>query len=173
MAKKKKFKKFKKFDVVCPSCKGVFHETTELYDPKVTPRPNMCVLKEPYKSWMWEDFGQLGSSALGDMCCPGCGYPYILGCGRLLIRPQAPAEGRIEEKEEIEDIEPEPVESVEVPKKPVGVSLKNNEPEIDEPPPGQFMCPVCGESYDYRIALIAHMKTHNEAEFKDLASVRA
>ena len=76
-------------DVICPGCKGVFHETTGAYDPDKQPTPEMCQLKEPYRLWKWEDFGNLRTGAIGDMVCPQCGYQYAQPGGRLMVKGQA------------------------------------------------------------------------------------
>lgn len=78
----------KKLDVVCPQCRGVFHETTETYDPERVPNTSMCRLKEPYHSWGWEDFYSAPGEGSGNMECPGCGAPYVTVNMRLETRTQ-------------------------------------------------------------------------------------
>ena len=77
---KKQPVKAKPLDVICPACRGIFHETTEHYDPDRSPNTSMCRLKAPYKSWGWNDFhSPPPGEGSGNMECPGCGAALVVG----------------------------------------------------------------------------------------------
>lgn len=76
------------FDIICPSCRQVFHETTESYDPEKHPHPGMATLKQPYKGYMWQEFPKDPSAGVGCMECPGCGDMYVQPGGKLIVRAQ-------------------------------------------------------------------------------------
>ena len=76
------------YDVICPECGFVYHETTPKYDPGKNPNPTMCRLKDPYKSWGWDDFINDPGAGVGDMNCPGCDALYAAPGGKLIVRPQ-------------------------------------------------------------------------------------
>ena len=75
------------FDVVCPGCKGRFHETTDKYTEETTPNGSMFQLKDPWKSWRWSSFPEQSHVTLGALECPGCGASYLVQ-GRVIIIEQ-------------------------------------------------------------------------------------
>jgi len=76
------------FDVICPGCKGRFHETTDQYTEKITPDGSMFRLKEPYRtSWRWSSFPERSHVTLGALECPGCGASYLVN-GRVIVMDQ-------------------------------------------------------------------------------------
>jgi hypothetical protein len=95
------------FDVICRSCRGVYHETNERdgwiesgngekirnpfvskFDPKAIANASMFRLKEPFVSYGWTDFPKDPSLTGDSLECPECGAPYPDGAGRVLIRKQ-------------------------------------------------------------------------------------
>lgn len=75
--------------IQCPSCKRVFWETTETYDPDIRPNGSMVRLIEPYKSNHWPVFGDgvMVSSAAtlaAEMDCPAC-LAQLAPSGKLTI----------------------------------------------------------------------------------------
>ena len=73
------------FDVICPGCKGRFHETTDKFTEETTPNGSMFRLKEPYRtSWRWTSFPERSHVSLGALECPGCGASYLVK-GRVII----------------------------------------------------------------------------------------
>lgn len=76
------------YDIICPGCKGRFHETTEKYTEDTTPNGSMFRLKEPYRtSWRWTSFPEQSHVTLGALECPGCGASYLVH-GRVLTSAQ-------------------------------------------------------------------------------------
>jgi len=71
------------FDVICPGCKGRFHETTDKYTEEATPDGSMFRLKKPWRSWRWRSFPEQSYITLGALECPGCGASYLVR-GRVL-----------------------------------------------------------------------------------------
>jgi len=66
-------------DVKCPSCKKVYFETTDKYNPDVKANASMVILKDPWKKWKWAPFGDVPASMAYkasrkwfEMYCPGC-----------------------------------------------------------------------------------------------------
>lgn len=82
-------------DIVCPGCRGIFHETTETFDPEAYAEPHMAVLKQKYQEYQWGTFSK-HMSGYGCMECPSCGAMY------------APS-GRLETREQPQPVKPEKV----------------------------------------------------------------
>jgi hypothetical protein len=72
-------------DVVCPGCGQSHHETTDSYDLETNANPSMLTLKEPWKSWGWDDLGKDPSAGYGCLVCPDCGTA-LAPSGTLTIR---------------------------------------------------------------------------------------
>ena len=76
--------------VKCPSCKGVYHETTKLFDPNVPPNGAMVELLSPWEEWGWGKFGDArvgGAEVLrSEMLCPNCASP-LAPDGVLFVMP--------------------------------------------------------------------------------------
>lgn len=94
------------FDVVCRSCRGIFHETQDKdgwmdgpdgkkirnpfiskFDPKA-PNASMFRLKEQFVSWGWTDFSKDPSLSGDALECPSCGAPYADGTGKVVFQKQ-------------------------------------------------------------------------------------
>lgn len=60
-------------NVICPQCGQSFHSTTDKYDPDRFANPAMIQLKEPYRSWGWEELPKDPSAGYGILVCPDCG----------------------------------------------------------------------------------------------------
>lgn len=94
------------FDVVCRSCRGIFHETNDKdewmdgpegkkirnpfiskFNPKA-PNASMFRLKEQYVSWGWTDFPKDPSLTGDALECPACGAPYADGDGKVIVQKQ-------------------------------------------------------------------------------------
>ena len=85
------------FDVICPGCKGRFHETTNQYTEKAMPNGSMFRLKEPYRtSWKWTSFPERSHVFQGALECPNCGASYLVK-GRVITVGQK--NGSAEKKE--------------------------------------------------------------------------
>ena len=73
-------------DLICPGCKGRFYTTNIEYDEDKRPNPTMFSMKEPYRSWGWEQFPKDATAGTGCLECPQCGTPYLIQPDeRLLI----------------------------------------------------------------------------------------
>lgn len=62
--------------IICRDCGGMFHETTELFDPTKTTDGTMLRLTAPYDAYGWSTFTSDASVTLSDLCCPECEAPY-------------------------------------------------------------------------------------------------
>jgi hypothetical protein len=73
--------------VKCPNCGKIFWETTDKYDPNVSPNGSMVRLLEPWKSNNWPVFGDgvmiaSASTLAAEMDCPAC-LSQLAPSGRL------------------------------------------------------------------------------------------
>lgn len=81
--------------VKCNGCGKILHETTDKYDPNITPNGSMVRLIFPWKSWGWSAFDDEGeaisTTSAVMMSCPACSAPLVLG-GKLNIvaEPEKP-----------------------------------------------------------------------------------
>ena len=62
--------------VICHSCKGSYHRTTNKYDPKKALTGDMLEAKELCKMQRWWTFPETKNSTEGDIECPNCGTLY-------------------------------------------------------------------------------------------------
>jgi len=62
--------------IICRDCGGMYHETTELFDPTKITNGTMLKLTPPYDTYGWSTFLQDASVELADLCCPECEAPY-------------------------------------------------------------------------------------------------
>lgn len=74
-------------DVICPSCGGIYHETTEHFDPDFPAHGGMFRLKEKYRDWGWDSFPADAAIRFADLECPQCGGCYVDPGGRLVKDP--------------------------------------------------------------------------------------
>ena len=81
--------------VRCPSCRGIFHETTDKYDPSKPVNGAMLRLIEPYRTELnWYSFP--GNDSISYACCecPDCGSQYCSADGRLIdVIPKSEVDG--------------------------------------------------------------------------------
>ena len=94
-------------DVVCPSCHGIYHETTPLFDAAKTPNGAMFKAKPIVEERHWWSFSETPSAGPGDLECPQCGTLYVDGGARFrcelkgrLSRAEIPGAGIDESKNE-------------------------------------------------------------------------
>lgn len=80
MAKRTPFKG-EGFEVVCPQCRGRFHQTTDKFDNTVAVTGDMLTLKDKYgaKGFNWGTFPESSGMRAGDLECPQCGALYCQG----------------------------------------------------------------------------------------------
>jgi len=75
-------------DVICPGCKGRFHETNDHYRHNAKSHNGvMFKLKEKYgpKGFNWTSFPNNTGIKCGDLECPSCGAPYCAGGFRVTV----------------------------------------------------------------------------------------
>jgi len=60
-------------DVICPGCGGIYHETTEKFNPDTDVNPSMLKLKKKYRDWGWQDVPPDATCGFGCIECPECG----------------------------------------------------------------------------------------------------
>jgi hypothetical protein len=64
------------YQVVCPGCKGRFHETTDQFDSSKPSHGAMFKLLPKYKKLLWQTFPNNSSMRSGALECPDCGSLY-------------------------------------------------------------------------------------------------
>ncbi len=81
--------------VRCPSCRGIFHETTEKYDPSKPVNGAMLRLIEPYRTQLnWYSFPENDSISYACCECPDCGSQYCSADGKLIdVIPKSEVDG--------------------------------------------------------------------------------
>lgn len=75
-------------DVICPGCKGRFHETTDLFRYNAKSHDgSMFKLKEKYgpNGFNWSSFPNNVGIKYGDLDCPSCGAPYCSGGFKVIL----------------------------------------------------------------------------------------
>jgi len=76
--------------VKCPQCKVSYYETTDKYDPDVSPNGSMLRLRDPWRSMGWATYGLDRGEGPGllwsDLECTGCSAP-LAPSGRLIMGP--------------------------------------------------------------------------------------
>ena len=119
------------YDVICPGCKGTYHETGELFDSEATSHGAMFRLKPKYgpKGNNWSSFPFNSSMRSGDLECPSCGALYCGGGVRVTVKAQAV---------EIQEVKPLPI--------------------IERVPTAAHVCPDCGKVCKTGGALAGHMR---------------
>ena len=80
-------------DVKCPQCGKTYYETTDTFDPDISPNGSMLRLKEPWRSRGWATYGLGRIEGKGllvyGMECTGCGAP-LAPSGKLRIVNKPP-----------------------------------------------------------------------------------
>lgn len=141
------------FDVVCPQCKGRFHETTEFFDNRKPANGTMFVLKKRYgvNGYNWSAFPQSGGMRAGDLECPQCGALYCNG--GFYIKHVDPTPGFVPTA--IIPDEPGEVAGVEIKLE----NEKTAQPEKTKKVPGGFfVCEYCGKECKSEAGLVSHRK---------------
>lgn len=62
--------------VICPGCKQSYHETTDQFDPDITPHGAMFMYTGQKTFW---HFRESKNTPPGELECPGCGVLYTKG----------------------------------------------------------------------------------------------
>lgn len=81
----------KSLKVKCQCCKGIFHETTDKYNPAILPNGSMVQLIEPYLRQKWSAFADglkaCKGTSYSSMRCPSC-TASMLRKNRLVVIPE-------------------------------------------------------------------------------------
>ena len=146
-----------KYDIHCPVCCGVFHETTGRYRDDRPATGDMFDSKQEIKDAGWTTFPQYDSTEYADVCSPSCGAMYLDSMGRV---QRMQANGECEYISDDDDLNAQ-------------MDLLMREYDAEVPPPslspmpneqlnnGKKACPVCGERFK---SLHLHIKAkHPEA----------
>lgn len=74
------------YDIRCPGCHGIFHETTENFRFNKSADGTMFKLKHPFNSpdYMWTTFPSDTSIRGADLVCPWCETCYVDETGRVI-----------------------------------------------------------------------------------------
>jgi len=93
-------------DVICPMCKGRYHETTPNFDASKSPDGSMFRLKDKYRKMVppWESFQETSETRVGGIECPRCSASYYDIQGNILTDTR--------EEDLPPEPEPEPYEGV-------------------------------------------------------------
>ena len=146
-----------KYDIHCPVCCGVFHETTGRYRDDRPATGDMFDSKQEIKDAGWTTFPQYDSTEYGDINCPSCGAMYLDSMGRVQRKQ---ANGECDYISDDDDLNAQ-------------MDLLMREYDAKVPAPslaivpdkqlndGKKACPVCGERFK---SLHLHIKAkHPEA----------
>ncbi len=133
-------------DVICPGCKGHFHETTADFDPAATSHNgSMFKLKKKYgpQGFNWTSFPNNVGIRCGDLECPSCGAPYCSGGFKVQLtspvsepvpEPTTPTPTFLFDDEKITTIPPE------------------------QPAADAHVCEECGKVCKSHAGLVAHKR---------------
>ena len=131
--------------VRCPNCKKIFWETTDKFDPEITPNGSMLRLLQPYRGNHWPIFGdgvmptRNGTGTAGTKCaemdCPQC-LAQLAPSGKLNVLAPRP-EPTMQEALGVED-------------------------QIEMTVDKHYICEVCGKEVKSRIGLHGHMRSHKK-----------
>ena len=130
------------YDVICPGCKGRYHETGELFNSEQTSHGGMLRFKKKFgpQGYNWSGFPFNTSMRSGDLECPSCGSLYCGGGTKIKVESQTDCTLR--------DITPPDI-TVE----PVTII-----PEPTKEPTTAHVCPDCGRTAKSYAGLMAHMR---------------
>jgi DNA-directed RNA polymerase subunit RPC12/RpoP len=115
--------------VKCPNCKRVLFETTDKFDPGVTPNGSMVKFLKGYAL----DWLTTSTTGVSEMTCPEC-LAQLAPSGRLLLNLSTPV----------------PVEVVDE------LDITAAIPDPPLPPPRMYPCPTCGKKFDTKRAMSGH-----------------
>jgi len=122
-------------NVICPECRGRYHETTDKFDPEALADGSMFRLKQPYADWGWQTFSR-EPQGYGVLECPNCGAPYAPGGHVLIDGPVQPTARK------------------------AAAPVVNPRQSPQRNVITQFACPKCSASFENARGLAAHMRVH-------------
>jgi ribosomal protein S27E len=139
--------------VKCNGCGKVLHETTDKYDPNITPNGSMVRLIDPWKSWGWSAFDDEGeaisTTSAVMMSCPACSAPLVLnGKLNIVAEPEKPkTQAEINQERITAEFPDEPLSDIILP--------LNYAPNISD-----LTCKICGKVCKSKLGLGSHMRSH-------------
>lgn len=135
------------YDVVCPGCKGVFHETGELFRSDQTSSGAMFSWKPKYgpKGFNWSGFPFNTSMRSGSLECPQCGALYCGGGVKVTVRAQQ----NLDFRQMLKDVKPIVKASGTV-ESPPEVSASVNDANV---------CADCGKVFKTKAGLLSHSRS--------------
>jgi hypothetical protein len=161
--------------VKCPNCGRMDFDTTDKYNPDVTPNGSMVKSNLTYHiDWLC-----LSTTLASEMTCPEC-LAQFAPSGRLLVVPSKSVDRRLDAQipridVDVEALADKPpfnvIVSDEVPAGTILAIGKLNAPDgaaaitnIITPKVGTpvFICEVCGKETKTASGMSSHMKTHEE-----------
>lgn len=126
--------------VKCPNCGRMDFDTTDKYNPDVTPNGSMVKSNLTYHiDWLCSS-----TTLASEMTCPEC-LAQLAPSGRLLVVPSKSVDRRLEAQIPRIDVDVEDLADV-TPK--VGTVA--------------FVCDECGKQTKTKAALIGHMRSHKK-----------
>ncbi len=131
--------------VQCPNCKKSLFETTDRYNPDVTPNGSMVKSLVSYHI----DWLTTSTTGVSEMTCPECLAQLAPGGKLTVILPESGGEP---------STDPVKTETVD-PKVEVG---EDNRGQSGATPPKQHICPICGKEAKNAMGLNSHMRSHKE-----------
>jgi hypothetical protein len=72
------------YDIICPHCTGVYHETNSAYNPDRPANGSMFRLKPAYVEAGWSAFPPYDTTEYANLTCPACDQPYVDSEGRII-----------------------------------------------------------------------------------------
>lgn len=141
--------------VKCPNCKTISFETTDKYDPNVTPNGSMVKKLVPWEiDWLCSS-----TTLVSEMTCPRCGVGQLAPSGRLTV---------IEEPKTLMETEEALVEQfAEIDAKKATTVFSDENSNLGEVTPkvGKpvHVCDICGKEVSSALALNGHKRSHKEA----------
>lgn len=73
-----------KYDVVCPLCCGIFHETNGRFRKDVPAKGDMFDTKPHVKDAGWSTFPPYDTTEYANIVCPSCDAQYLDDSGRVI-----------------------------------------------------------------------------------------
>lgn len=153
--------------IQCPNCKRIMFETTDKFNPDVTPNGSFVKSLAPYQI----DWLTMSTTLCSEMTCPEC-LAQLAPSGRLTViqpTPVTPMEVGIpgeEEKtldEQIEGVDRETEAGMKALREAKTISGGG---KIKVPMEPTFVCDICGKVLKNKFGLIGHQRSHRPKEAK-------
>jgi hypothetical protein len=73
-----------RYDIICPMCGGIFHETNENFRQNIPANGSMFRKKQEIIDAGWSTFPEYADTEYADIICPGCDGAYLDSTGHVL-----------------------------------------------------------------------------------------